>query len=292
MFDVALVTSESFPKLPEDDRLTLPALADEGIRAVPAIWSDPSVDWSSFDAVVVRAPWDWYRRPDEFTAWLGAIDRPDVRAWNPASLMGAHLDKTYLRTLERRGARIVETTWIARETSFDLRAWFREQRIERAVVKPSLSANAHRTVRFDAGSLDEASAVLAQILTTGDAMLQPYAQEIEQGGELSFVFFGDELSHVVEKRPRAGDFRVQAEHGGASVRIDAPSSLAAQASGVIALLPARCLYARVDGVVRGDELFVMEVEIVEPELFFRYDSGAPRRYARALRARLEHGRER
>ena len=67
---VALVTCAAFPDLYVDDRLLLPALERLGIEPVPAIWSDDAVDWSSFDALLIRSPWDYFERHAEFRAWL------------------------------------------------------------------------------------------------------------------------------------------------------------------------------------------------------------------------------
>jgi hypothetical protein len=55
---IALVTSEELPGLEPDSRLLLPALDERGIDARPVVWTDADVDWSSFDAVIVRSPWE------------------------------------------------------------------------------------------------------------------------------------------------------------------------------------------------------------------------------------------
>ena len=55
---VALVTCAAYPQLYEDDRLLARALEQLGTRALPAVWSDAAVDWASFDALVMRTPWE------------------------------------------------------------------------------------------------------------------------------------------------------------------------------------------------------------------------------------------
>ena len=37
-----------------------------GIDAVRATWNDARVDWTSFDACLVRTTWDWHKQPDAF----------------------------------------------------------------------------------------------------------------------------------------------------------------------------------------------------------------------------------
>jgi hypothetical protein len=40
--------------------------AGGGIRAEAAVWSDQSIDWESYDAVVIRSCWDYHLRVAEF----------------------------------------------------------------------------------------------------------------------------------------------------------------------------------------------------------------------------------
>ena len=53
---LALVTSDAFPHLYEDDLLLVDALAELGIDGRPTVWSDASVDWLAYDAIVIRTP--------------------------------------------------------------------------------------------------------------------------------------------------------------------------------------------------------------------------------------------
>lgn len=51
-------------------------------------------------------------------------------------------------------------------------------------------------------------------------------------------------------------------------------------------LPELPLYARIDGVVRGTELIVLEVEVLEPALFLEFDPASAERFAEATLKRL------
>jgi glutathione synthase/RimK-type ligase-like ATP-grasp enzyme len=123
-------------------------------------------------------------------------------------------------------------------------------------------------------------------LARGRWLVQRYARSIERG-ELSFVFFDGVFSHVVRKRARAGDFRVQAEHGGTSALELADEGLVAQAARALAALGPAPLYARVDGVLEPDGLTLMELEVVEPQLFFALCPDAGGRLADALLRRMD-----
>jgi hypothetical protein len=120
-------------------------------------------------------------------------------------------------------------------------------------------------------------------------MVQPLVGEIERDGEWSLVFFTGRYSHAVLKRPRAGDFRVQREHGGTLESVDPEPSVIAAAARTIAAIPfgdAPPLYARVDGCLVGGALLLMELEVLEPELFLRCAPESAGRLADALLARI------
>ncbi len=71
-------------------------------------------------------------------------------------------------------------------------------------------------------------------------------------GEYSLLYFGGDLSHAIVKRPKAGDFRVQEEHGGHIEAITPDVALRAAGRAVIDALEEPLLQARVD-LVRLDD---------------------------------------
>src|SRR5262244_3898834 len=129
-----LTTCESIPNLTDDDRELIPPLAERGIESQPAVWSDPNVNWSSADGVVIRSCWDYHLRLDEFLAWIAGLEKAGVRVWNAPSTLRWNCNKSYLRDLEQKGVAIVPTLWP--ETSFSLAGKLRELGWEKAVVKP------------------------------------------------------------------------------------------------------------------------------------------------------------
>ena len=119
------------------------------------------------------------------------------------------------------------------------------------------------------------------------ALLQPFAEEVSRDGEYSFTFIDGELSHATLKRAKAGEFRVQTVYGGSVEPIDAPAALSDQASHALSVLSEMPLYARVDGIARGSAFLLMELELIEPNLFLAAATGAANRFAAAIVRRLE-----
>ena len=287
MTRLALVTCERLPALYGDEQELPARFAAAGVAAEPVVWSDAGVDWSRYDAVVIRSTWDYFERIGEFTAWIDRLEQAGVPLQNPARLVRWNLDKRYLAELETRGVRIVPTRFFDAGARVDLAALLRDAGWSEAIVKPAVSGGAWRTHRVPVAGAAAAQRELDEILGRSGALVQPFLDEIARVGEWSFLFFGGAFSHAVIKRPASGDFRVQAQYGGTHDAIDPPPpSLLAEARAVLDALPTPTAYARIDGVARDGRFELMEVEVIEPYLFFPGSPRAVDRYVSAIRALL------
>jgi glutathione synthase/RimK-type ligase-like ATP-grasp enzyme len=279
---IAFVTNAEWPNLTEDDQLAAQALQQAGIEVAPARWDDAQVDWSSFASVVLRSTWDYHQRAEEFTSWLDRLETAGVPIWNPLEVVRWNMDKTYLRDLQEDGVRIVPSVWLLQGVTVDLADLMKQKGWDKAVIKPVISASAHQTYTVDAGDLKDGQAKLDDLLSKGGVIVQSFMDEVQSKGEWSLLFFDKKYSHAAIKKPKQDDFRVQWEHGGSAESATASPGLIAQAQAVLEKVEGRLLYARVDGIERDGQFFLMELELIEPFLFFGYDPNAPARFAHAL----------
>jgi hypothetical protein len=272
---------DSFISSAADDELAYAPLRSLGweVEAVP--WRRPAMDWGEFDAVVIRSTWDYHNAPEEFVAVLEQIGRSGVHLENTLDLVRWNLNKTYLRDLERRGVPIVPTLWGSDLGPVDERAILGRLGTEAVVLKPVVGAGASHTYRLTRGS-PAWSAAAAAFVHRG-YLAQPFLPSVVTEGEYSLFFFGGELSHTVLKTPCSQDFRVQEEHGGFTRAVAASDRLMAAGRRVMAATGQVPLFARVDLVRLGRDGFrLMELELIEPSLYFRMDPGAAGRFALAL----------
>ncbi len=278
---VAFVTAAKFAALYDDDRPATEALRARGVEVAPVVWNDGALD--GFDAVVMRSPWDWFEHRAPFRRFLGALAELPVPVFNAPAVMAAYADKRYLPRLEQAGARVVPTELLAPGELGEVPARLTRRGWGRAVLKPAFTANAVGACVFDAR---EAADVVARLPVSDEPwLLQPFLEGIRDG-ELSFVFFDGVFSHAVRKTPPPGEWRVQHDYGGVATRLEPAAGWVAQATRLLALAAPDTLYARVDCVPQGGELHLMELELVEPELFFRLEPEAAGRFAEALLRRL------
>lgn len=286
---VAFLTSAQWASLYDDDTHAARALLAHGVQVAPLVWTQAdAAALDAFDAVVMRSPWDWYHQREAFRAFLSLLRRVRVPVFNAPEVMVEFADKTVLPRLEaERGVRVVPTVVLAPAELLRVPEVLRARGWTTAVLKPAFTANAFGARRFEVG---DAAAVVAEVRADAAApdepwLLQPFLEEIADG-ERSFVFFDGAFSHAVKKRPKAGDWRVQVDHGGTAERYEATSAEVAEATETLRRAAPGTLYARVDGVVHDGRLHLMELEVVEPDLFFHLDAEAPERFAAALVRRL------
>lgn len=270
----------------QDDRLLRAALHRRGLSSVRLDWARPGVDWSRYRCAVFRTTWDYFDRFPEFVRWLDRVAR-ETDLCNRADLVRWNVDKHYLADLAARGVPVVESRFLERGSAAPLSAVLAETGWADAVVKPCVSGAARHTYRVGPANATALDPVAAGLLADEALMLQPFQRAVTEYGEDSLVVLNGRFTHAVRKVPKAGDFRVQDDHGG-TVHAHAPTAeqieLAERA--VAACRPAPA-YARVD-VVRDNRgrFAVMELELIEPELWLRFHPPAAEAFAEAVAQQL------
>jgi glutathione synthase/RimK-type ligase-like ATP-grasp enzyme len=285
---VAIATYGRAPSLAPDDQLLVPALDALGVLAEPVVWSSHAAMWTAFDAVVIRSCWDYHLHADAFHAWLASLEKAGVPLWNPASLVRWNSDKQYLIDLAQRGVPTIQTVIVRRGRASEVESVLAANGWKKFVVKPAISASGFETYAIEAPIDEFGRSTIARVASSGDVLVQPFAEEIPESGELSFVFLDGEFSHAALKRAAVGtgEFRVQTEHGGTVERISPSAHLIEGAARCLAVLPTTPLYARVDGIVRDNQFVLMELELIEPNLFLDLEPTAPARMALGIVRRL------
>ena len=213
---------------------------------------------------------------------MAAIEKAGTRLFNPLRVCQWNLNKVYLRDLQQRGVPIVPTQWMDGLDETRLANLFRKTVSSRLVVKPTIGANADGIYVLSTDDVDQSDRAVREYATQ-PFMVQPFLSSIQTTGEFSLFYFGGRYSHAILKRPKAGDFRVQEEHGGI-IRATTPSEqIKPTATLALNAVGETLLYARVDIVLLDDgSPAVTELELIEPSLYFSYDSDSPHRFAEAL----------
>lgn len=286
---IALATCLDLPTGDGDDLPLLHALTERGHRVSMVPWDQPDVDWSAFDATVIRATWNYTFDYDNFRTWVSSVPR----LHNPAPVVLPNTDKGYLATLADAGLPVVATTVVPPGAEPELPA------SGEFVLKPSLGAGSRGAARFDAarpGAHRQAREHARHLHAAGRTVLvQPYLTAVDTAGETALIFVNGVFSHAIRKGPMLEpDVRHRIDGEALYVpeqitpRQPSPDELAVAErvlAHVSAGLAEPLLYARIDLLPSPDGPVLVELELVEPSLFLSHAPGAADRLAAAVSAR-------
>ncbi len=291
---VAVVVTDTYPEA-DPDHDTAPLVAElqaQGVDAAPVVWHDPAVDWAGYDLALLRSPWDYPERYDEFVAWLAHAEKA-TQVVNAPALVRWNLDKRYLAELADLGVGVVPTTYRTSvlDVQADLAALPGDAHV---VLKPAVSAGARDTGLFRAD--DPAAVALAGRIVEGGGvvLVQPEVPELTAGREKALYVVDGTVTHAIAKGALlavggglAGG--VYVEH---PERVEATDAETTFAKEVLAAVDEATglglpLYARIDTVDSAEHgLVLLEAELVEPALNLHVVPEVTAVVAAAVRARL------
>lgn len=284
---VALLSTDNLQNFFTYDKLLIEPLKTFGWDAEEISWRNENVNWSDYDAVIVRSTWDYQNDSEKFVTVLEKINTAS-HLENNLELMIWNMNKSYLFDLEQKGVKIVNTIW---ENNFNPELapeYFDKLNTEEIIIKPNISANADNTFRLTREKLNKNLQLLENIFAEREFMVQPFLNSIIEEGEYSLFFFNGKFSHSVLKKPKENDFRVQEEHGGNIQPFKVNSELISIAENIIKKLFTVPLYGRVDLVrTNKNEFALIELELIEPSLYLNKDAQSPQRFAEAFIERMK-----
>ena len=279
---LALVTSAELPNLFGGEQLLPPALSALGAQVSICIWTDVTVQWQSFDAVIIRCPWDYHEKLSDFLNWLNRLRELQVKVINDLDTLTWNLNKKYLFELSQKHLPVIPSLCVTPDNQRSLAELMKQLDSKQIVIKPVQSAGAWRTLRVSLENMLEVDRDFSEWRQEQDFLVQPFMPEIMSEGEWSLIFFDGKFSHALLKRAKAGDFRVQSDHGGTVHSVEVSADMQTQAQTILNALERMPCYARVDGVLRDGQFMLMELELLEPELFLELNPEAPQRFAQAI----------
>lgn len=252
-----------------DDDLIVKSLEADGHKVTTLSWR-AKADWSQYDCGIIRTTWDYMKYPEEFYQKLQEISSK-TRLLNPLETIKWNIHKSYLSSFEKKGIKIVPTIFYEHNEKLSIPTEWPEK----VVVKPVVSAGAYKTLVLSK------EAATKEVLSEGQWMCQPFLPQIKEG-EFSLIYFNKKFSHALVKVPKPGDFRVQEEFGGDIIPVTPNEKMLALSEDIMSVVPEDLLYARVDLVPYEDSYALMELELIEPALYFRTNEKSPENFKQAL----------
>lgn len=298
--DITLLTDSRYSNPPsinwyiqnilDDDRLVKDALIKKGLIVERTHWDNPSYDWSKTRYVVVRTPWDYFDRFNEFSNWLKTVSSL-TQFINPIKTLWWNIDKHYLQDLNSQGVRIPPTLFIETGDNRSLLEIIQTSGWETCILKPAVSGAARHTYKLNQNNIPDHEIIFQQLIKEEAMLLQEFQHQITTKGEVALMVFGGQFTHAVLKKAKAGDFRVQDDFGG-TIHEYIPTATEIQfAEEVVSKVTPLPVYARVDVIWdNSDNLCVSELELIEPELWFRKYPPAANKMAETILEQIQQSK--
>lgn len=279
-FDVVLLTDSRYvnPKkidpyiqnVLKEDRLVMDGVEKLNLRTIKKDWNDTNFNWSSTKSAIFRSTWDYFDQFSNFRNWLELV-KEQCYLINPYEQINWNLDKHYLLDLQKLDLPIVESVFVSKKTQLNLETISKSKNWKDIVIKPTISGAARHTYHLKNDEIKKFQDKWLSLTNNEDFMVQEFQKNILSTGEIAVMLFGGEYSHSVLKKAKKGDFRVQDDFGG-SVEIINPSlEIIELAKKTVKSLKTMPLYARVDIIFdNGSNPVISELELIEPELWFRF----------------------
>ncbi|SFN80530.1 RimK-like ATP-grasp domain-containing protein [Bizionia echini] len=270
-----------------EDYLVQQALQNENLTVARLAWDDPDFNWSDTKAILFRTTWDYFDRFPEFSKWLAMVSTK-TKLLNSEKLIRWNIDKHYLLDLKSTGIPVAESYFIEAGTQITLAELHQQLQWNETVLKPCVSGAGRHTYKLSPENRADYESIFSELIQNESMMLQPFQHNIVNQGELSLIIFNGMYSHAVLKQAKAGDFRVQDDFGGSVTTYNPSETEITFAVNATKACPELPIYARVDIFTdNANQLAVSELELIEPELWFRNNHKAAGILAKQIALRLK-----
>jgi len=280
--DCVLLTSQEVPATHPDDLALSQSLQDADVRTQILPWEEFFSSGIDCENVIFRTAWGYYRKIPEFKKFLEDLSRASISVWNPLDTIRWNLHKRYLLQLEKKGIPIIPTVMVEKGKPLRLVENAEHLDTDLLVIKPAIGASGIHTQLIDLAKIKDQSGELAELNKQHDLLIQPFVSEIQSEGEYSLIFIDNQFTHCILKRPQEKGFIVK----GTPHKISCPPRALNAAKKILETAQQDHLYARVDLVMHEGNFVLMELELIEPELWLPLESQASELFASAISKRL------
>ena len=270
----------------EDDLVKI-ALENQGLKVLRLSWDDSGFNWSTTKYILFRTTWDYFDRFTEFSTWLENVSK-QTKLLNSKDIIHWNLDKHYLLDLQQKGIHICESFFVEKGTSFSLLEISEKLQLNNFILKPCVSGGGRHTYKINKESIEKHNTIFNNLISKEAMIIQPFQHNIIDKGEISLVIINGVYTHAVLKIAKKGDFRVQDDFGGSVHNYTPNKKEISFAEKCIEACSETPIYARVDIFIdNNNELALAELELIEPELWFRNHTNAADKLANAIKILID-----
>lgn len=267
MKKIGIVSCDKWVNKIIEDKLLQACLVSCGYNAEIISWEDESCDYSEYSALILKSVWGYQNKYREFKNWLMKLKENNVLLLNNPDLILNNIRKDkQFEILTKNNIDHIDTKFI-----YDIDELIKYiSDNEEVVLKPIISGSGEKTIKVDSNNLtSEDLEMYREVLNIEDngIMVQPFIEEIKDG-EFACIYIDGKNTHTMLRFP--GIF---VEKQKPRLVYDVPEEVKKLADEVANIDEFKdYLYMRVDIVLNNNKPTVMEVELAEPDLLFKYIS--------------------
>lgn len=267
MKKVGIVSCDKWKNKITEDLLLEKELINNNICAEIISWEDKLINYSKFDCLILRSVWGYQNKYLEFREWLQMIKSRNILLLNHPDIIINNIQKNkQFSILKKNNIPFIDTNFVYTEEDLLKKIYSKPL----TVIKPIISGSGENTYLIGQEKLsnlrnilNELNSIFAQ--NDNGIMIQPYINGIENG-EYACVFIDGINTHNMLRFPG-----VFSEKKRPIYLSDIPCCIKKIAYDVSKLKEfSDYLYMRVDIVLQDGNPIIMEVELAEPDLLFKY----------------------
>ncbi len=152
---------------------------------------------------------------------------------------------------------------------------------KKMILKPMISGNSYHTFVIEVNNEILFDQLIKDYFKNRPFLLQEFIPEISDG-EISIIYFSNGYSYSVKKVPKKDEYRVQFDFGGIYHFGEIDPQIKVICDRISNYIGKRLLYQRVDGLWRDGKFLIMEVELIEPDLYLNLSDEAKNQWVDSL----------
>ena len=269
MKKIAIVSCNKWKNKIEEDKLLQNTLIQSGYNADIISWEDADVNYDEYIALVLRSVWGYQNNYLEFKTWLNMIKQSQILLLNSPELVSNNIRKDkQFELLAKYEIPIIPTEFIYKLEDLFNDIKFDEKKPK--VLKPIISGSGENTFLVDSGEslyTDKIIKPFEKIIKCEDngIMLQPYIREVKNG-EFACIYIDGVNTHNMMRYP--GIFANRKKPVYLTNIPEVVKKIADKVSKIEEY--SNHLYMRIDIVLHNNKPMIMEVELAEPDLLFKF----------------------
>ncbi len=271
---VAILSCSNWKNKVSDDLLIMNKLLHNGINASIVAWDCEEV--SNYDLVIVRTIWGYEKNLEAFEEFLSKLESLNVKVLNNISVMKNNYYKdVQCKLLDKYEVPHINTYFVDKGTE-DIESVVKNIKaniFNDLVIKPCISASGGNTYlisddksKSNVIDINKLNENYKDVISKSSLMVQPFINEIKDG-EISIIVIGNTITHGVIRYPKPFNLKngvTWFDNG----KVNEKMKLLVDKVNMITEYH-DVLYKRIDMVKIGDDYSIMEIELVEPDLFIR-----------------------